>query len=252
MSSDLRPFFAANWKMYMGPRATSAFVERFRGLHAPRSSGRVVFFPPAISVSAFVAASGDRSDLEVGVQDVHPESEGAHTGAIAAPMASEAGAVWVLAGHSERRREFGDDDAMVAAKVRAILAAGLRPVVCVGETLEEREAGVLESVLARQVSAVSSAVTPADRALLTYAYEPVWAIGTGRTASPADAAEAHLIVRREIVAGGGREDCAILYGGSVKESNIEALLSAPGVDGVLVGGASLDPDRFAAICAASP
>jgi triosephosphate isomerase len=165
-------------------------------------------------------------------------------------MAREAGAAWALAGHSERRREFGDDDAMVAAKVTRILEAGLRPILCVGETLEEREAGQLDTVLARQIATVLDGLDPAHLIRLTYAYEPVWAIGTGRTASADDAAEAHAIVRREIAGHGGAADAVILYGGSVKPGNIEELLAATGVDGVLVGGASLDPDSFAAICAA--
>lgn len=250
MKMETRQFFAANWKMHKGPRATTEFVERFKKLHRPRSEARVVFFPPSISVGAFRDGVRDRPDIEVGVQDVHAERDGAHTGAISAPMAREAGATWALVGHSERRREFADDDAAVAAKTSAIMAAGMFPILCVGETLEEREAGDLEAVLARQLRAVLEAIDPEQRQGLTYAYEPVWAIGTGRTASPDDATEAHRIVRREIVASGGSESCIVLYGGSVKPGNIQDLLCGEGVDGVLVGGASLDPEGFAAICAA--
>ena len=249
MQDDVRPMFAANWKMHLGPEETASFVQRFADLHEVRQGARVVFFPPYLSVGAFLASSRSRPDLELGVQDVHQETAGAHTGAVSAPMAKQAGARWALAGHSERRREFGDDDVAVAAKVARIIDEGLRPVVCVGETLEEREAGELEVVLSRQIEAVLSSLAADRLPSLTYAYEPVWAIGTGRTASPDDAAQAHAVVRQEIRRCGGRTDAVILYGGSVKPGNIDALLAAPGVDGVLVGGASLDPESFAAICA---
>lgn len=254
MTDDRRPVFAANWKMHKGPAATRDYVREFARLHRPRSDRRVVFFPPAISVEAFhsATATAGRRDLELGVQDVHTAVEGAHTSAISAPMAAEAGAAWSLAGHSERRREFGDDDAVVAVKAERILEAGLSPVVCVGESLEERDAGSLHAVLKRQVEAVLAQIVTTLRGELTWAYEPVWAIGTGRTASPDDAAAAHAIVRELIgtTAGGGVAAAAlILYGGSVKPHNIDQLMAAPGVDGVLVGGASLDPAEFAAICA---
>lgn len=253
MKIDRRPVFAANWKMYKGPAATRAYVREFADLYAAHSDRRVVFFPPAISVEAFHAAAGatERPDLELGVQDVHPDADGAHTGAISASMAVEAGATWALAGHSERRREFGDDDADVAAKTVRLLEESLAPIVCVGETLEERDAGDLASVLQRQVGSVLAAVPAGGHEALAWAYEPVWAIGTGRTASPEDAAEAHGIVRGAIgtTAGGNvAAAAAILYGGSVKPRNIDSLMAAAGVDGVLVGGASLTPADFAAIC----
>lgn len=249
MNSRAKPLFAANWKMFKGPRDTEAFVSGFAKLYSARSDRRVAFFPPAISLEAFVQAAGQRSDLECGIQDVHEEVDGAHTGAVSASMAAQAGLTWALAGHSERRREFGDDDALVAAKVGRILDAGLKPIVCIGETLEEREAGMLSEVLERQIRAVLAAV---DGEHLTWAYEPVWAIGTGLTASPEDAGDAHDIVREAIRGGGGGEvadSAVILYGGSVKPGNIEQLMAVPGVDGVLVGGVSLDPEAFASICA---
>lgn len=249
MQDDVRPMFAANWKMHLGPEETESFLQQFTALHGVRQDARVALFPPYLSVGAFLASSRSRPDLELGVQDVHEEVNGAHTGAVSAPMAKQAGAGWALAGHSERRREFGDDDVTVAAKVARIIDAGLRPVLCVGETLEEREAGELQAVLARQIEVVLSSLAPDRLPLLTYAYEPVWAIGTGRTASPDDAAQAHAVVRQEISRCGGRADAVILYGGSVKPGNIDALLEAPGVDGVLVGGASLDAESFASICA---
>jgi triosephosphate isomerase len=250
MTEQPKPLFAANWKMFKGPRETETFVREFSALYAARDDRRVVFFPPAISLEAFIRAAASRPDLEVGVQDVHQDLQGAHTGAISASMAVEAGAAWALAGHSERRTEFGDDDERVAEKVVRIAAVGLKPIVCIGETLEERESGDLHAVLDRQVRAVLAS-SPADG--LTWAYEPVWAIGTGRTASPADASEAHAIVRNAIALHGDAESAtvsAILYGGSVKPANIRELMSAPGVNGVLVGGASLDPEAFRAICEA--
>lgn len=248
-----RPFFAANWKMYKGPTEARRFVERFAALHRPRADTSLVFFPPAVSLPAFLEAASGRPDLEAGVQDVHQEAEGAHTGAISAPMAADAGARWGLAGHSERRREFGDDAAMVARKVKRLLEAGIRPILCIGESLEERGAGRLEEVLTRQVEAALERLEADEKRNLVYAYEPVWAIGTGRTARPEDAAEAHALLRRRIGVQVDRETAEaafVLYGGSVKPDNIASLLAAPGVDGVLVGGASLDPESFAAICRA--
>lgn len=249
-----RPLLAANWKMYKGPQSTAAFVERFAPLYSRHPDRTVLFFPPAISLRAFLDARGDRTDLEVGIQDVHTAREGAHTGAISAAMAAEAGVAWGLAGHSERRREFNDDDRAVSLKLCRLLEAGLRPVLCVGETLEERRGGRLEAVLTRQLEAVldhvdeGASVEWADRVL---AYEPVWAIGTGETATPSDAAEAHGLIRSVLarrVGAAGALAATILYGGSVKPENIRELLAADGVDGVLVGGASLDPDSFAVIC----
>jgi triosephosphate isomerase len=251
VSGREKPLFAANWKMFKGPAQTTAFVEQFQRLYPRHEDRRVVFFPPAISVQAFLAAASGRDDLEVGVQDVHGEVEGAHTGAISALMAAEAGVSWSLAGHSERRREFGDADEDVARKVKRILDASLRPLVCVGETLEEREAGHLSEVLERQVAAVLGAVGENVGPWLTWAYEPVWAIGTGRTAAPEDASEAHAVVRDAIARAIGAEaarQATIVYGGSVKPANIRSLMEAAGVDGVLVGGASLEPASFAEIC----
>ncbi|MFQ5888778.1 MAG: triose-phosphate isomerase [Gemmatimonadota bacterium] len=248
-----QPVFAANWKMHLGPSGTAAFVRDFAARHEPAPDRSVVFFPPSISLTAFRHAAGSRPDLQLGVQDVHQERFGAHTGAISAEMAADAGARWGLAGHSERRREFGDTDALVAAKVKRLYEAGLQPVLCVGETLDERETGRLEEVLSRQVGAVLAALDGDERESLVYAYEPVWAIGTGRTATPADAADAHRFLREEIGRLASPEigsRAVILYGGSVKPANIAALLAAEGVDGVLVGGASLDPEGFAAICKA--
>jgi triosephosphate isomerase len=245
------PVFAANWKMHHGPSATREFVAAF-ARRVPRTPGRtLIFFPPAISIPAFVEAAGDRADLGVGVQDVHAEDAGAFTGAISAPMAKDAGARYALAGHSERRRLFGDSDEVVATKVGAALRHGLVPVLCVGETLEEREADRVETVIGRQLEAALAEVAEKALASLLIAYEPVWAIGTGRNARPEDAGAVHRFIREWYARRAGdaaARDLPILYGGSVSPANIGELLAEPGVDGVLVGGASLKVDSFAQIC----
>lgn len=254
MTIPTGPIFAANWKMNLGPDGTRSFLESFKNRYSPHDDRTVVFFPPAISISAFQATAGERDDLEVGVQDVHEEAEGAHTGSVSAAMAAEAGVGWGLAGHSERRREFGDDDDRVARKLVRLLDAGLRPLLCLGETLGEREEDRLYEVLSRQIGGALSGLDAESRRAILYAYEPVWAIGTGLTAEPADATEAHGILRKRIAHLTDEphaREVPILYGGSVKPDNIEALLDADGVDGVLVGGASLDPSSWAAICNAS-
>ena len=234
---------AGNWKMNHGPAATAAFLGRFRPAADP-DSVTLVLFVAGLSVHAVRAHAAVA--VGVGVQNVHWETSGALTGETSAEMAREAGASYALAGHSERRHIFGETDADVSRKVGAIVRAGLVPVVCVGERLEERRAGRLAEVLRRQVSAFLPALKDCDEFMV--AYEPVWAIGTGETASPEDASQAHGIVR-EALGDAGR--APILYGGSVNPGNAAALMSAPGVDGVLVGGASLDPEVFARIAAAA-
>lgn len=246
------PVFAGNWKMYKGPAAARLFLERFIALSPERRDATVVFFPPAISIPAAADVLNPRPDILLGIQNVHEEKEGAFTGEISASMALEAGATFALTGHSERRHGMGESDERVAAKTVAALDAGLRPVVCVGETLEEREAARLEEVLSRQLGAVLDRLDDERAARLLLAYEPVWAIGTGRNATPDDAAAAHAFLRGLLARRLNDERAnrmPILYGGSVKPDNASALLAAPGVDGVLVGGASLDPDGFAKIVA---
>jgi triosephosphate isomerase len=211
----------------------------------------VVIFPPAVSLTAAAECSGRDPRIELGVQNVHEADSGAFTGETSAPMASEAGARHALCGHSERRHVFGESDARVAAKVGAVIRAGLVPMVCVGETLDERAAGRLEEVLMRQIDAVLEVLEPGTTFMI--AYEPVWAIGTGETATAQDAADAHGLLRARLRSTiGARADAvAILYGGSVRPENAAELLAADGVDGLLVGGASLDPESFARIVEAA-
>jgi len=242
---------AGNWKMNLGPVAARAFFERFHADDVPEEH-EILVFPPAISIGAAMQARPAR--VAVGVQNLHWEDAGAFTGEISAPMAAEAGATLALVGHSERRHVFGETDEQVRLKVEAALRAGLTPVVCVGETLEERRAGQVDEVIVRQLGAVLP-VLGQHGARFLVAYEPVWAIGTGETATPEDASAAHATLRAclEDAAGvAGAERVPILYGGSVKSSNAAELLAAPDVDGVLVGGASLDPEEFHRIALAAP
>ncbi|HSM59970.1 MAG TPA: triose-phosphate isomerase [Longimicrobiales bacterium] len=243
---------AGNWKMHHGPSAAEAF---FADLTLPDNAGahEVVIFPPALSLAAARGARGRDPRIQLGVQNVHFEREGAFTGEVSAVMARDAGATFVLVGHSERRHVFGETDDDVARKVRAVLAAGLAPVICVGETLDERRAGRVDDVILAQLDAALSALGAGDGRFLL-AYEPVWAIGTGETATPRDASAAHgtLRARLDDRLGAARSTrTPILYGGSVKPPNAAELLGAPDVDGVLVGGASLDAGSFAAIVAAA-
>ncbi|MEJ2679737.1 MAG: triose-phosphate isomerase [Gemmatimonadota bacterium] len=248
----VQPVIAGNWKMNKGPSEGRAFCEGFTQAHAPRTDRTVLLFPPAITFVAVADALAGRRDIRLGVQDVHWETHGAFTGAISAPMAREAGAEFALVGHSERRHVFGETDRETGLKVVAAFDAGLLPVLCVGEKIEERRAGQVEAVILRQLEAGLGDL-PDDRiARVMIAYEPVWAIGTGETATPDDAAAAHGTLRawlRQRVPQAA-DTVPILYGGSVKPDNAAELLAAPDVDGVLVGGASLDPVSFAKIAAA--
>ena len=254
MPSTPTRVFAANWKMFKDPAEAGRFFAHFLGMHSPRPDAEVVFFPPAISLAAARAAAAGRDDLQFGVQNVHWEEQGAFTGETSPESAAAAGARWTLVGHSERRQLFGETDAECVRKAAAALRAGLRPVVCVGETLDQRRSGDAEGVVARQLAPVLDAVGPAGAARLALAYEPVWAIGTGETASPDDARAMHAAIRAQLAAAWGEAVAAavpILYGGSVKPGNAAELLAQANVDGVLVGGASLDPGDWAAICAAA-
>jgi triosephosphate isomerase len=221
---------AGNWKMFKGPGETRAFLESFR----PPDGVDVVLCPPFVSLPAAV-----ESGRTVYAQNAHWEPAGAYTGEVSAEMLAELGVQGTLVGHSERRQLFGETDEMVARRARAALAAGLRVIACVGETLEQRESGDTELVLKIQVEAIAFAAGGDDR--LAVAYEPVWAIGTGEVATPEQAREAHGFVKQIL-------DVPVLYGGSVRPENAEELLRLADVDGALVGGASLDPESFAAIC----
>jgi len=190
-------------------------------------------------------AFGSRRDVRVGSQNVHWEAKGAFTGELSIPMVTEAGARMTLVGHSERRHLFGETDEQVGRKVAAALKAGILPLMCVGETLAEREGGRTEQVVLRQVDIVLERVPPPDWANVAIAYEPVWAIGTGKNATPDDAAQVHELIRFALSRRGVKDHVPILYGGSVNTGNVLALLERPELDGVLVGGASLDPDAWA-------
>jgi len=244
----MRPLiFAANWKMHLPPAEASAFAARFLELTRPVGSRSLWFFPSAVSLQATAQAFGGRPDIQVGAQDVYWEPKGAFTGATSVPLAQGAGATGALVGHSERRHVFGETDADTGRKVRAVLAAGLTPMLCVGEKLEQREAGDTEAVALRQLRAGLAGLPPAELARVRVAYEPVWAIGTGRNATPADAALVHAAIRAELARLGAAGRIPVLYGGSVNRGNAAALLAEPEIDGVLVGGASLDPEGWAAI-----
>lgn len=254
MTAGMRKVFAANWKMHMAPAGAVTFMRTFLDAFAAAKDRRVLVFPPAVSLHAVVEQVRQRPDVEVGVQNIHWEPKGAFTGETSAELAYAAGARHALIGHSERRHVFGETDEETGRKVKAALRAGLTPMICVGETLTEREAGETLAVVKRQLRAAVAGVDIAAVAGVMVAYEPVWAIGTGKTATPQDAAEVHVALRRElgeICAGAGEAaGVPILYGGSVKRDNVAALLAAAEVGGVLVGGASLEAQQWTQIASA--
>ena len=243
------PIFAANWKMNHAPADAEAFLRQFLAYFPKTQDRTVMFFPPALTLSTVHDALKDRSDIKIGVQNIHWEDHGAFTGENSATIARGAGARYALVGHSERRHLFGETDEQTGRKVAAAVRAGLTPVVCVGETLAEREAGKTIDVVVRQLRAAVSLVEHAQVATFLMAYEPVWAIGTGKTATPADATAVHAALRAELrgLTGERGEGVPILYGGSVNRGNAASLLAAPEVGGLLVGGASLDAEGWSAI-----
>jgi triosephosphate isomerase len=198
-----------------------------------------------VTIAASAEAAVGREDVTIGAQNVHWEPKGAFTGEVSIPLVMEAGARAALIGHSERRHLFGETDEQVARKLAAALKARMVPLVCVGETLAEREGGRTEQVVTRQVAALHDRISPGDWDRVVLAYEPVWAIGTGRNATPDDAAQVHELIRFELTRRGMPGRATILYGGSVNQGNVLSLLARPELDGVLVGGASLDPDGWA-------
>ncbi|MGE3513161.1 MAG: triose-phosphate isomerase [Vicinamibacterales bacterium] len=247
------PFIAGNWKMFKTVHEAVVYAKEFRSLVKDVAGVEIVLSPPFLAVHA-VAEALRNSNVAVAAQDAHWEREGAFTGAVSAPMLKEAGAEFVIIGHSERRRLFGDTDRTVNRKLMAALAAGLGPIVCVGETLEEREAGQTLSVLDRQLKDGLDGVTAEQVTDLVIAYEPVWAIGTGKVATADQAQEAHAHIRgrlRQWFGADAADRSHIVYGGSVKPDNIAELIREPDVDGALVGGASLDVKGFAEIVAKS-
>ena len=233
--------FAANWKMNHGPSEAATYAQKFLPLTTPAEGRSLWFFPPAVSIAALSESMKSRSDVTIGAQNVHWEPQGPFTGGIAIPMVKEVGARLTLVGHSERRHMFGETDDQVAKKTRAALGSGIIPLVCVGETLAERDGGRTEPVIVRQLQALK----PDDWSRVVLAYEPVWAIGTGKNASPDDAAQIHELIRMELGRNSVEVRVPILYGGSVSRDNVAALLTRPQIDGVLVGGASLQAEAWA-------
>lgn len=246
----MRPLvFAANWKMHLGPAEARGFLTSFLAATPARPGRSLWFFPPAVSLETVTAAVAGRHDIRTGAQNVHWEPKGAFTGETSIPLAIGAGAAGALVGHSERRHVFGESDGETGKKTRALLAASLVPMLCVGEKLDQREAGETTAVVVRQLRAGLEGIAPADLGRILIAYEPVWAIGTGRNATPADASTVHRAIRAELVALGAPGRIPVLYGGSVNPGNVASLVAESEIDGVLVGGASLDPAGWAGMVA---
>ncbi|MGH9787410.1 MAG: triose-phosphate isomerase [Candidatus Acidiferrales bacterium] len=244
-----RPVIAGNWKMYKTSAEARAYLTQFKPLVANANHCDIVVCPPFTALAAAVDAARN-SNVAIGAQNLHWEKEGAFTGEVSAAMLREAGCACVIIGHSERRQFFHETDETVSRKTMAALEAGLTPIVCVGELLAEREAGKTEEVLSTQFAGAFSALTAALFSRIIVAYEPVWAIGTGKTATPEMAAEAHRFLRKlaeESFGAPHAQALRILYGGSVKPDNVKGLMAQTEIDGALVGGASLKPDSFAAI-----
>jgi triosephosphate isomerase len=244
-----KKLIAANWKMYKTPEQTRAFFSAFLPLVKDHTRDEIVVCPPFTNIAAAVE-SARGSALGIGAQNMYWEKEGAYTGEISAGMISASGCTHVIIGHSERRQYFGETDDTVNRKLKVALDSGLTPIACVGEVLEEREAGITDDVLRRQCNLAFRGMSGERAARLVVAYEPVWAIGTGKTATPQIAAEAHSTIRHEAAKAFGKEfadKLRILYGGSVKADNAKSLMSEVEIDGALVGGASLDATSFSAI-----
>jgi triosephosphate isomerase len=243
------PLIAGNWKMYKTAGESAAFVKEFLPLVSGVAGVEIVLAPPFPSLS-IVASLTSGTNVGVASQNLHFAAEGAFTGEVSPPMVKDAGARYAIIGHSERRQYFAETDESVNRKVQAALAAGLVPILCLGETLAERESGVTFDVVERQLRAGLAGIAAADAPKVVVAYEPVWAIGTGRTATPGQAQEVHAFLRgilKELWGAGGADAVRILYGGSVKPENISDLMSNPDIDGALVGGASLKAGAFASI-----
>jgi len=244
-----KPLMAGNWKMYKSAAETSAFFEKFSPLVAQASHADVAICPTFVNIPAAVEAAKSTA-IGIGAQDVFWLKEGAYTGEVSAPMLTGVGCKYVIIGHSERRQYFHETDETVFKKTVAALDVGLTPIVCVGEKLEEREADATEAVIGAQFAGGLGGLTPEQFSRVVIAYEPIWAIGTGKTATPEMAAAAHQFIRSEVRDKFGvnaAAACRILYGGSVKPDNVKGLMAQEDIDGALVGGASLEPTSFAAI-----
>jgi triosephosphate isomerase (TIM) len=250
--SSRRPLIAGNWKMHKNHLEGVQLTQKLAwALTAEDTEAvEVVVCPPFTALrSVGTLIEGDRLPLGLGAQNCHPEPEGAYTGEVSAPMLAKLGCAYVIVGHSERRQYFAEDDELVNAKAKAVLGSGMQPIVCVGETLDQREAGRTAEVVEGQVRGSLAGVPAEQVAGLVVAYEPVWAIGTGRAATADDAQETIALIRRTVadLAGRAAGELRIQYGGSVKAGNAEELAAQPDLDGALVGGASLDADDLAAI-----
>lgn len=244
-----KPIYAANWKMHKTLSETKDFFAEFVPSARHREDVEICIAPPFTCLTAAIEAI-DCDNLFIAAQNMHFEAKGAYTGEISAGMLLDAGCTAVILGHSERRHVFGETDEMINKKIAAAIEAGLKPIFCIGEKIEQREAGDTEEVIRRQLTDGLEGLNPEQLGELVIAYEPVWAIGTGLTATPEQAQEAHLFIRDLLTDTYNKsfaDSTRILYGGSVKPSNIADLMAEPDLDGVLVGGASLDPQSFAAI-----
>ena len=244
-----RPVLAANWKMNNGPTAAKKFMDSFLASYGSRTDRTVIIFAPAVSLPAVAAAVASRADILPGIQNIYWAEKGAFTGETSAQMARDAGARVTLVGHSERRHVFGETDEQCAKKCAAATRSGLNFMLCVGETIEQREAGETERLVKRQLREGLAQTENLISVDFSIAYEPVWAIGTGLTASAGDASAIHTVIRSELrdMIGTRAEEIPILYGGSVNASNAAGLLRAPEIDGLLVGGASVEASSWVSI-----
>jgi triosephosphate isomerase (TIM) len=248
-----RPLIAGNWKMHKTHLEGMQLTQKLAWALTSEDTDavEVVVCPPFTALrSVGTLIDGDKLPIGLGAQDCHPEPQGAFTGEVSAPMLARLGCAYVIVGHSERRQHFGESDELVNRKAKAVLGAGMRPIVCVGETLQQREAGQTAEVVQGQVRGSLAGLDGGQVGGLVVAYEPVWAIGTGRAATADDAQETIALLRAtvaELAGGAAAEELRVLYGGSVKAGNAEELAAKPDIDGALVGGASLDADEFALI-----
>ncbi len=249
-----KPIIAANWKMHMTSSEAESFLETFLAEVKDEQAVEIVLVPPFTTIPKVSELLTDVQNVKLGAQNMHAERSGAFTGEISAPMLRELYVRYVVLGHSERRSLFGETDVIVNAKLKSALEEALKPILCIGETLEQRDAGEVEKVLEAQLRGSLAGVEAKSFADIVIAYEPVWAIGTGRTASKEQAQEAHAFIRQTLAAltdQATADKVRIQYGGSVKPANAAELMAQPDIDGALVGGAALDPRSFAEIVKAA-